>query len=529
MEIHAQGTLNVATASYLFHLAMGRNFPLDPSNEDWMGLVSRPFPDVNQDVTDFRDAYWLAETFSKVTVDIGIDRELVAMESFHAAEQMCAETNRRLCDFESRPHLPVSLLKRARSVCAAVLGRFDVEQLLHHCDFGPGASFSLPRRQSHRSNKWRCEDVTSGCLPYACALVQYLGIDHRFTVVEGNRITTVPKNSKTDRTIAIEPTWNSFIQKGIGGMIRHRLQRRIGLLREDAQAYHREMARQASLDGQLATIDLRSASDSVSLALCEALLPEDWLRAVLATRSPQGILPNGEKVVYEKVSSMGNGYTFELETLLFYSLVRAVCPLGTVTVYGDDIICPADKAGDVIDLLLATGFLVNEKKTFVTGPFRESCGGHYHSGHEVTPPYVRSSLEEPMDFVAFANAIRSRACQRFHGMADKRFKALWSWLSSHVRFRGPVTSSGAIHCELDEAMSHRDVRWNIKLQQWSFGELAPIKNMGSNDFIEAVYASLWRGVTEESTWTKPIGWRPGRSVSNGWCGPGRWLDQVFLA
>ena len=153
MEIHAQSTLNVETASYLFHIAMGRSFPLDATNEDWLDLVSRPFPDVNQDTTDFRDAYWLAETFSKITVDIGIDREQAAMDSFMAAEQMCAEANRKLVDWESRPHLPTSLLKRARSVCHAILGNFTPDQLLHHCDFGPGASYSLPRRQSHRSLK----------------------------------------------------------------------------------------------------------------------------------------------------------------------------------------------------------------------------------------------------------------------------------------------------------------------------------------------------------------------------------------
>ena len=291
MKIHTESTLNVETASYLFHIAMGRSFPLDPVREDWIELVNRPFPDVNQDTTDFRDAYWLAESFSKVTVDIGVDREQAALDSFGAAEQMCAEANMRLVDFESRPHLPVSLLKRARSVVASVLGRFQPNELLHHCDFGPGASLTLPRSRSHRSNKWRCEDVTSGCLPIACALVRHLGIDHRFTVVEGNRITTVPKNAKTDRTIAIEPTWNSFIQKGIGGMIRHRLQKRIGILQKDAQEHHREMARLGSLSGQLATIDLKAASDSVSLALCEALLPEDWYNVVLATRSPIGILP----------------------------------------------------------------------------------------------------------------------------------------------------------------------------------------------------------------------------------------------
>jgi len=72
---------------------------------------------------------------------------------------------------------------------------------------------------------------------------------------------------------------------------------------------------------------------------------------------------------------MGNGFTFPLETLIFWALTRAVCgSTATVSAYGDDIICPSDRAEDVIAVLTEVGFSVNLEKSFWNGPFRESCG-----------------------------------------------------------------------------------------------------------------------------------------------------------
>lgn len=139
----------------------------------------------------------------------------------------------------------------------------------------------------------------------------------------GNKVTTVPKNSKTDRVIAIEPLMNMYVQKGIGGAIRHSL-RSVGINLND-QTSNQRLAREGSLQGKLATVDLSSASDSVSLLLVEELLPPDWVAAIKLCRSPCGVLPDGSVINYQKVSSMGNGFTFELESLIFWAACSSVC------------------------------------------------------------------------------------------------------------------------------------------------------------------------------------------------------------
>ena len=90
---------------------------------------------------------------------------------------------------------------------------------------------------------------------------------------------------------------------------------------------------------------------------------------------------------------MGNGFTFPLESLIFFALAHSVCKPGeTVSVYGDDIIVPTHRYEALVQLLTATGFLVNTDKSFSTGPFRESCGHDYLSGINIRPCYIKGPL-----------------------------------------------------------------------------------------------------------------------------------------
>lgn len=514
-------------AIHLYHACLGLDFPRHPTREDIQSLVHREMEwGRTSDVNEVRDHYWLTESWSKIPLDIGIDRVAAARETFMRAEELCAQANERLCDGLNKPAVPYDAIKYAKDLIRQILGPFDWNSALRHCSFGPGATFSLPRRKADHSNKWNANDVTARCLPLCIALQRYhsgWSPAPAFKVVPGNRVTTVPKNAKTDRTIAIEPTWNMFFQRGIGGMIRHRLNKRVGMLLPTAQSDHREMAMFGSVTGNTATIDLKAASDSVSLALVELLLPEDWLNAILITRSETGTW-DGETLVYEKVSSMGNGYTFELETLLFYALTRAVARDGTVSVYGDDIICPAERAEDVIDLLGYCGFQTNAKKTHTTGLFRESCGGHYFNGYEITPPYFRELIADPMTRISAANTLSSRASQRWGWARDIRFRAMHRFLSAGINFFGPFGSSGALHVPLDEAMSTRNVNWSKAFQQWNYRELQPRSEQHITDPIGGMWASLWgRKITEESYVKHHVGWRVGKSLACGWEGPGPWI------
>jgi hypothetical protein len=107
---------------------------------------------------------------------------------------------------------------------------------------------------------------------------------------------------------------------------------------------------------------------------------------------------------------MGNGYTFELETLIFYGLCLAVCDLlrvkdHRISVYGDDIIVPTEMVPKLLEILTYSGFTPNTKKTHVTGPFRESCGKHYFSGYDVSPFYVKRPVSTLSDLFLLHNQI----------------------------------------------------------------------------------------------------------------------------
>jgi hypothetical protein len=224
---------------------------------------------------------------------------------------------------------------------------------------------------------------------------------HGNAIVEGNRLSFVAKTSEISRTICTEPNLNMLFQKGIGSHIEELLERRWKLSASTQQFVNRELARQGSIDGSFGTIDLSCASDSVSLKLLKELLPPYVYRWLELTRSPYVVLPDGTREELHMVSSMGNGFTFPLQTILFASVVVACYGLLSIPirdrasktncfgVFGDDIIVRKDSYAFVVRALELFGFEVNEDKSFNTGNFRESCGGDYYHGHDIRGVYLK--------------------------------------------------------------------------------------------------------------------------------------------
>lgn len=85
---------------------------------------------------------------------------------------------------------------------------------------------------------------------------------------------------------------------------------------------------------------------------------------------------DGNHHLLSKISPMGNGFTFELMSLILASVCRVLD--GDSSVFGDDIIIATDQAERLKELLTEVGLQVNNDKSFTSGPFRESCGGNYH-------------------------------------------------------------------------------------------------------------------------------------------------------
>jgi len=325
-----------------------------------------------------------------------------ARENFFLAEDLCRQTNNRLREFYknessflegSSEHSILLQVNRMRSYLCKLFG--SLETFLDHVPVAgkvtSGATSTRPRKTSQPYRKiGKCTPVTPGTLPLLRAFLDYSGINAESwgaKVVNCNRVTVVPKSWKTDRSIAAEPEGNLFFQLAVDDYLKGRLKRRgIDLL---DQSRNQQLAELGSLTGSVATVDLSMASDTMSLELIPFLLPLEWSQFLLRLRSPRykGTFGSGE---WEKFSSMGNGFTFPLESAIFWAAAKAVRS-DTVSVFGDDIIIDSEKFDELRQLLLFLGFSVNTEKTFHKGPFRESCGADFWKGVNVRPFFVKES------------------------------------------------------------------------------------------------------------------------------------------
>jgi len=320
--------------------------------------------------------------------------------------------------------------------------------------FSGGASTSRSRMRSSPSSKYVGEaHVTPSALGFFSTIVDempgWLGLAEPFSVkmVRGNVLFTVPKKTDIDRVACKEPDLNMFMQKGVGDYFRSQL-RRSGINLND-QSINQSLARKGSENGSLVTLDLSSASDSVSEGLVALLLPECWFTLLDALRCRVTII-DGEEHRNHMFSSMGNGFTFELESLLFYTLTKATAYFtgtrGVVSVYGDDIICPANMSHDLIWVLQYFGFSTNVDKSCIEGPYRESCGGHYWNGFDITPFYIREPIERLDQLIDVANKLRkwgeSDSVNKLRSLdpnswrrteiLDLAVEEIWLWLKCHI-------------------------------------------------------------------------------------------------
>jgi len=226
---------------------------------------------------------------------------------------------------------------------------------------------------------------------------------------KGNRLSFVPKTNKIARVICVEPTLNMFFQMGVRERLEVRLKEKYGICLSRQPSLNRALARLGSLGGGFVTIDLESASDSMSVAMLEDVLPRAVFNSLMKYRSPITTLPDGVELELGMLSSMGNAFTFPLQTAIFASVVCSVyrylnIPIdkpgddwyGNFGVFGDDIACRTEAARYVVRLLNILGFRVNQSKSFLEGPFRESCGADFYHGRQVRGVYLRSSRPDSL-------------------------------------------------------------------------------------------------------------------------------------
>lgn len=447
-------------------------------HEEWDQLTSlEAVPSHYPTPASFRRAVLATEFLRKFdSFPLKLDLEALAATKWQESERGCFKMNVLLTRFMEGGESPLAT-EAGAAVLTAI--RKNVRDAIGTSPpttwegrFGPGATMSDSSRCSTVPDKLSSAPTfTPNALFH---LVPWTGtwwatsvasIGRAPVSVRGNAYFTVPKTSRSLRSCAKEPSINGFYQAGLGRVIRQRLRDNVGIDLESGQALHRQVAREASRSGSYATIDLSSASDTVATALVKLLLPEAWYSCLASLRSEFTLFrdrPGVERWVrLEKFSSMGNGYTFELETLLFWAIARAIVPgREGVWVYGDDIIVPTSSAKTVLAALEWFGFTPNPRKTFAEGPFRESCGGDYFEGEPVRAHYLRGVLDEPAKFISLANGIRRSCLQDESG--DLWRDCLSTWFRVLDSIPGPIRLCRGPEALGDAVIHDDECRWQCR-------------------------------------------------------------------
>lgn len=447
----------------------------------------------------------VTELFKKFDfVDSPFNKREKAKLRFFEAENSCRETNYRVSRSIGLTPAVNNVLHIAIREIENILGKFNTEDLPSYGRFGPGSTLCVSGPFTTEYFKL-CEKeptVSTECYPYAEALIQYdvqwkgylngihpfdvagqfepiNGLGCELRIADHNKVAFVPKNAKTERSIAIEPYFNVYFQLAVGSMIRSRLysRRKINL---DSQLRNQSLAKIGSITGHLATIDFSMASDTISRETVRLLLPPEWFAHLDRLRSKTYVLERGKPQVWHKFSSMGNGYTFELETLIFFAVASATCtsldiPVEDISVFGDDVVIPVEAYDLYKEVCNYLGFTVNDEKSFTNGFFRESCGEDFLEGVRVRPVFCKE-LSTNQHVVSLANRLfeLNRSVgpgSRINDMLSNARSLLLSIVPNDVRrlVVGPPSEDvdGYIH-ETDSARlaGSELVRWNRRLYAW---------------------------------------------------------------
>nr|UJQ84916.1 MAG: replicase [Leviviridae sp.] len=241
-----------------------------------------------------------------------------------------------------------------------------------------------------------------------------------------SKLIAVPKNYKTSRVIAVEHPLVQFRLGAISNYLADRIKRYTkGRIDIQDQSRNRNLAQLGSAQDSYATIDLSAASDSNTQMLQYQICP-DWLYREISPWISRHVRYNGKTRRVNTFGTMGTRITFPLEMVTFVTVVEVArdfyntlvgeprITLDDIAVYGDDIIVPKELVSTVSDLLGILGFTVNTEKTYSSGPFRESCGGDYYNGVDVSTSYwPRTPIRRDMSTIPSLVSLQHRLVQHF--------------------------------------------------------------------------------------------------------------------
>lgn len=240
------------------------------------------------------------------------------------------------------------------------------------------------------------------------------------------RVTTVPKTLKAPRVIAVEPNWTMFYQQGLKDLLVETMESHAltkGHINFRDQSVNKVLALKQSVKKELATVDMKEASDRISnAAVIDVFSVNRFIcDALQATRTGEAYVPHLGVLSLNKFASMGSATCFPVEALMFF--IGAITAMHRadgchwtsssirkyskkVWVYGDDIIIPVKYISAFTSLSTDIGWRLNSRKSFYRSAFRESCGCDAYEGLDITPTYLRQP------FMASGENTRKKAGMR---------------------------------------------------------------------------------------------------------------------
>lgn len=386
--------------------------------------------------------------FYKYKLPYTDDQKQQVISAFKRAEDDLATVESSIEDLESSlvqsypstrrrsyksPKTRPEVAREAKILLARLFASFDPKDIYPR--HGPGVVATKQKlwekfqwtNVSHRiSSVYPLDAYFYASLGHLCDRYQSFSglteVDHSAQVI------LVPKDSRGPRLISCEPVDFQWVQQGLG--------RRIVELVENHwttssnvfftdQTHNRVAARYGSENGRYATLDLKEASDRVSLALVRLLFPSHVYTYLEACRTSSTVLPDGKVLKLRKFAPMGSSLCFPILALTIWAILTAAAPdtntRERILVYGDDVIVPTAYAANAIEHLESFGLLINRDKSCTSGFFRESCGMDAFKGIEVTPVRLRtvwSSVPCPDVYVSWISYSESFYKKQYYHTYD---------------------------------------------------------------------------------------------------------------
>lgn len=257
------------------------------------------------------------------------------------------------------------------------------------------------------------------------------------------RVILVPKDSRGPRLISCEPVDFQWIQQGLARAVVSHVENdpltRHNVFFTD-QGPNQRGAHLGAKYGTYATLDLKEASDRVSLSLVRLLFPASLVTHLEACRSTSTELPDGRIINLKKFAPMGSSLCFPIMALSIWAILTAAAPDADtedgILVYGDDVIVPTAYAEDAMKQLESFGLAINRDKSCTKGLFRESCGHDSFQGVNVTPVRLRTvwahhrSPDVYASFVAFAGHLARNQYHRTYDVVVSKLLSTYGEIPS---------------------------------------------------------------------------------------------------